>query len=194
MGLISRFIDSWRSAGVTSLSEAGPLSVVGPLERPESLAHFGSPELLDRMDGWQNSASGLGIAGVDKAASTVYGPVTVLARDTLSRLYTGDGISANIIDAPIFDATREGVTWSFGKSDLDAEAQAATQEAFTQLHTRLRTFQALNRAGAWARLYGTSLILLGIDDNRPSSMPVDWANVRSLRWIQPVAAGFTFTT
>lgn len=188
MGLIGRFIDAWRGQDAPLVGQ--PFRDVTPI-RSEYDAHvdYGTAELLDRMDGWQNSASGLGIEGVDKAASTVYGPITLLHRESLSRLYTGDGISANIINAPIFDATREGVTWSFGQSEMDAEAQAETQTAFQEFHERLGTVTALQRAGAWARLYGSSLILMGIDDNQPTSMPVDWSNIRSLRWIQPVAAG-----
>lgn len=109
-------------------------------------------------DSMTNLVSGLGVRGVDKSVSTQYGFVN-LTDDQLIKAYRGDWIARKIIDIPAHDATREWRVW-------EAEDDQITflEEAERDLNVKSKVRDALIKA----RLFGGSVILMGVRSDDPS--------------------------
>lgn len=113
-------------------------------------------KILEKTDGWQNILTGAGLTR-DKLVNTNYGTITVLSDDTLSNIYRGDGLGTRIIDVPANDMLRGWIT-------VEGDSDNSTIKALNGL--RLRA--AFTKALKWSRLYGGSLVVMGIDDGRVS--------------------------
>ena len=117
------------------------------------------------FDGLSNLATGLGGAK-DKASQNVW---THSGRNfdhvALSVRYREDWISQKVCQIIPQDMTRE---WR----KLDSEdAQQADKE--------FEVAKLFREAYKWARLYGTSFIVLDIDDGRTTDKPVNWNNLKT---------------
>ena len=116
-------------------------------------------------DGISNLATGLGTAK-DKSTHTVWEHSSRNSDHvTLAARYREDWISQKICNIVPQDMTRE---WREFDSDL-------AQKADKSFNIRLK----FNEAQRWARLYGTSFIVLDIADGRPTHKPVNWNRVGS---------------
>jgi phage-related protein (TIGR01555 family) len=129
-----------------------------------------------RNDGWINVLTGMGIAGRDKRLGGSFGQATVLDRVTLEELYRGDSMAAKVVDLPAEEMTRE---WIEIKVSDDPEQAEEIDEALKNLHAQER-FQ---EAEKWARLYGGSVIILGVDDGQEFNQPLNLKQVRSLKFL-----------
>lgn len=65
------------------------------------------PGLISMMDGWQNTTTGLGIAGKDKSVATTFTIDLVVSEDALT-IWRGDPIGARIVEGPPNEALRQG--------------------------------------------------------------------------------------
>lgn len=136
-------------------------------------------------DGLQNVVAGLG-TNRDKMSFTEYATPTILTRDTLGNMYRDSWLSRKIVDIPAEDMTR---TWrqvmfddeSVGDKRVDNQFDLEDAERSFQLRAKVR--QALT----WARLYGGSVLLLGVGDQKDYDKPLDPASVKKgdLRFIMP---------
>jgi phage-related protein (TIGR01555 family) len=115
-------------------------------------------------DGLSNLASGLG-GEKDKSSynewnhsGNNYDHVSLSAR------YREDWLSQKVCQIVPADLTRE---WRTFESD---EAQAADEE--------FEISRLFREAYKWARLYGTSFIILDIDDGRETDKPVNWKRLK----------------
>jgi phage-related protein (TIGR01555 family) len=100
-------------------------------------------------DSWTNLLTGLGKRNTDKTLSTTFGDFELLEDQSLSNLYDGEGLGAQIIDIPANDMTRAG--WTI-QGDEDEKIQDELK--------RLLAVKSLNTALKYARLYRGSIIVL----------------------------------
>lgn len=130
--------------------------------------------LLDlmRADGWYNVLSSIGRAGLDKTESTTYQADPVLDDQLLTALYVGDGLAKKIINLPAEDMVRE---WLEIENDPD-------HRIIDELD-RLRADRHILQAIKWARLYGGSILLMGVQDGRELSEPRA-ESVRGIDWLK----------
>lgn len=77
-------------------------------------------------------------------------------------------------------ATREG--WRVKITDERVEDGAAVADEIAAYEKKRSIPKHCGRADAKARQYGQALVVLGIQDGRPMSEPVDLDNVRTIQW------------
>jgi len=116
------------------------------------------------LDGLSNLATGLGGAK-DKSTFNQWDH-SGLNYDhvSLSARYREDWLSQKVCQIVPQDLTRE---WRNFKSDKAREADAEFEVS-----------KLFREAYKWARLYGTSFLILDIDDGRTTDKPVNWNNLR----------------
>lgn len=120
---------------------------------------------LPLQDGLVNIVANLGTSK-DKRAQSQFAS-RLLYRDELEIMYDSDWIAGKVVDIPVDDMTRN---WRRLKSN---EAPQEDLEIVETLERDLQIKDKINEALKWARLYGGSLILLGIDGAGPVSTPLD---------------------
>jgi phage-related protein (TIGR01555 family) len=103
-----------------------------------------------------NLVSGLGTSK-DKAAGSSF-LLALLDRTQLDAAYRGDWIARKIIDVPPFDETREWRDWQAEKPQIEALEK---EEARVGLPFKVA------RARKRARLYGGSVLYMGVDQGQP---------------------------
>lgn len=116
------------------------------------------------QDGLSNLASGLGTARDKSTFNTWNHEGRNYDHVTLAARFREDWISQKICKVPPQDMTRE---WRKFKSK---EAQAA-DSAFDMAKLYRDGYQ-------WARLYGTSFLVMDIDDGRDVSKPINWRKLK----------------
>lgn len=115
------------------------------------------------LDAWTNSASGMGVSGIDKQVNTTYSVTGLLNHQTLSNLYHYDWLSRKIVDRPAADATKRGIS-------IDENIKAELE--------RLNLRNKLRDAVAWSRLFGGAALVLVVDDGKEASEPLDTESVK----------------
>jgi hypothetical protein len=84
----------------------------------------------------------------------------------LSYLYATNGIIQTIIDVPVEDALRGGLT--FKSKQLSSEEL----EELDKYMTRRKYYQAIKQARKWARLFGGSGVIVNLDDNAENPLNI----------------------
>lgn len=126
-----------------------------------------------KNDSWMNGYTGLGQSGRDKATGTFFAACRTFSLIELDDLYSACGIARRIIDIVASDMTRQG--WEIeGDSEGKILSQLEEMQAYTKITQMIQ----------WSRLYGGSVILLGIVDGRPLDQPVNLNNIRKIAWMQ----------
>ena len=121
-------------------------------------------EEIKILDGLSNLATGLGTEK-DKAYNNVWNHSGKnFDHVSLAARYREDWISQKVIKILPQDMTRE---WRIFESDKATEAD----EEFNMDKVFRMAYQ-------WARLYGTSFIVLDIKDGRTTDKPVNWAKLK----------------
>lgn len=113
-----------------------------------------------RGDGWSNLYSGLGRAGRDAIASTIYEQRPPLTMDIDRAMYRQNWLCGLLVDDLVRDCFRAG--WKIGVTD---ETQKANTE--TLLHAewlRVNAFQVLGDGLRWSLVFGGAVGLLYTDD------------------------------
>lgn len=129
---------------------------------------------LSRADGWNNLLTGLGQSGIDKRMSTTFTRNQRMTQREQTDLYTCDGLAQRIISLPVQDMLREGF-----RVDGDPE-----NICVGELES-LGYMTALRRALLWARLYGGSAIVMGVDDGATDlQQPVNEASIRRIGFLR----------
>ena len=128
-----------------------------------------------RLDGWQNVFTGMGIQNRDKSYHTVFNSSARLDENTLTFMYRSDGFARRIIDLAADDMVRE---WFHIEGDPEGN-----------ILDKLKSIKAkkqIKRLLKWARLFGGSLGVIGIDDGQGDlEMPVRENNIKGIHFIQP---------
>jgi phage-related protein (TIGR01555 family) len=134
------------------------------------------PAAEQRIDGWLNVFTGMGVIGKDKAAGTSFGGATRLDPITLEDMFTGDAIAAKIVTTPADDMTRAWIEFRHGD---DADAGAAVTQALQDINAQ----PLLKEAIQWSDLFGGALVVLGINDGQPATHAVNMDAIQSVEII-----------
>lgn len=129
---------------------------------------------MERADSWGNVVTGLGITTRDKRMGAVVMPPEELSQRALEDLFAGDPVARRICELPARESVRQWISIS-----ADKDVGKATLQALQVLGVQ----SAISEALTWARLYGGSVILLGVDDGQDPSLPLREDSVKSFRWI-----------
>ena len=134
-------------------------------EKAEVVVFEMNPVTKSLYDGLSNLATGLGGAK-DKASHNVWKHSGAnYDHVALSVRYREDWLSQKVCQIVPQDMTRE---WRGFESDAAKEAD----EDF-------EVDKVFREAYKWARLYGTSFVVLDIDDGRTTDKPVNWKNLKA---------------
>jgi uncharacterized protein len=126
-------------------------------------------------DNWANEMIGLGQIQ-DKSTKTHYSYSDILDNGTLTDMYIGGGLAARIVNIVADDMTREWV-W------IENEAARKPLEDTVR---DLGMEEAYNTALRWQRLYGGSLLLIGVDDGQSMDRPLNENKIKSIKYFRPV--------
>ena len=124
-------------------------------------------------DGFVNLLTGLGISGRDARQSATIGGPTELSYAELDNLYAADDIVARLCDLPAQTMTRKWLQIT-GIDDPGMAADVMT--AGRKLGIKRSTREAIT----WARLYGSAVIVMIIDDGRTMDQPVYEDGIRQI--------------
>lgn len=126
-----------------------------------------------RADGWGNVFSGLGVEGTDRSISTRFDENDTLIEQECQALYRSDGVGKRVVDIPVGDMLREGYV-VLGDSD---------GMIYDEMK-RLKAFTWNTRALTWARVYGGSLMVLGIDDGGELEDELNENNIKKVEFLK----------
>lgn len=127
-------------------------------------------------DGWMNELTGMAKAARDKREADVAG-VTSLSYDTCLAVYQSSWLAARIVDKPAEDMTREGF-------DVHVKDQEETGEAIQGYLEDLDLDCCTEQALKWQRLFGGSLVLVGINDGQADlSQPVEEKSIQGIDYL-----------
>ncbi len=138
---------------------------------PAGFAPDRSPQ--QRADGWANVLNGLGDANFDYRQSSKFKSKGPLPQTTLTALWRENGFAKRIVKLPPVEMTRNWFT--INGDDEDRVLQ--------QLET-LGAQEKYKMALTWARLYGGSIILMGLDDSKDLWRPVNEARVKNVMFLK----------
>lgn len=129
-------------------------------------------------DALQNLLSGLGVIGKDKSVHTTF-TFNLLSDDQLTNAYRGDWMARKIVDIPADDATR---AWRDWQADEEQISLLEAEERRLDLRGKLR------EAMQGARLYGGSVVFMGIR-NDPPMEPLDPTTIKKgdIKFIHPAS-------
>lgn len=134
-------------------------------DESKSIVHISDARAVRSLyDGLSNLATGLGTTK-DKASHNQWNHSGAnYDHITLSARYREDWLSQKVCQIVPQDMTREWREFS--------------SESATQADEDFEVAKLFREAYKWARLYGTSFIVLDVDDGRTTDKPVNWKNLR----------------
>ena len=144
-------------------------------------------DLEEREDSWANLQTGIGVRGVDKTRAGTYLPVWRVLDQELTSLMNGSDIARKIVSKRPEEMFRRGFAIEgdgIKQTDNDAIRDFCTD------HLRLET--NFLEGKRWGRLYGGSLLIMGIDDGRMPWEPLDEDNIRSFDSLSLVDRRYSF--
>jgi phage-related protein (TIGR01555 family) len=125
-------------------------------------------------DGWNNVYTKQGVSGSDKQLGTSFSKPTQLTETLVEDIYRGDGISKRIIDLPTGEMLRRGYE-VMGDTDGDII------KYLDKIHANKHLLQGLR----WGRLYGGSIVVIGIDDgSNKLDEPVNETRIKSIEFLR----------
>lgn len=154
-------------------------------------------DAVARIDGWENIVTQIGTANDKRQGGRVKRPVPNVNFRQFEDLYFGDDLAATIAELPAaemvrewFDVTADDPALNEDKNERTGTDDATTEQKITigkrvgQALQDLDAQAAVFEAIVWARVFGGSLIFLGIDDgggDDPESLaePLDEDNIQS---------------
>lgn len=129
------------------------------------------------MDGWGNSASGLG-GKRGKQQCNTWVPRMPLQQTMLEDLYAQSALIARICDREPDDATREGFdVEGLSKADTDA------LDDWMMEHSALPSLADGRR---WGNLFGGGAVWMQVDDGRKLHEPIDMRSIFAVNQLHPL--------
>ena len=119
-------------------------------------------------DGLENVVAGMGTSH-DKRVYTTWAAPVVLTRDVLENMYRSSWLAKRIVNVVADDMTRKWIHYRFDDRPKDDDTRL---KQFKQAMNAFKVKTLVNEALRWARLYGGSLILIGLSDVKTEK---DWA-------------------
>ena len=151
--------------------------------------------VVQRLDGWINSATGLGTIR-DKLTATSFLKAPTLQPEELEALYSQDDMAARVCDVVPEEMLRQGYTLKI-EDDNPAEA-AEIAKSVQDAADELLLTPKLTEGMVWGRTFGGGILFLGADDgargsdelskplNREAIKTFDHINVMDRRFVHPV--------
>jgi uncharacterized protein len=145
------------------------LPISNPLHRSDS-------KVFDaiKQDGIANLVSGMGTNKAKKNYNYITDPI-IFSPMQLGFYYFSCGLLRKIIDVFPDQMIRKWITIS-GDTDNSLENYLIKLGAQVQLGHGIR----------WARLYGGSIIMMGINDGRKADEPVDYENIKTIEFLRVI--------
>lgn len=135
-----------------------------------------------RQDGWINVLTGLGTSR-DKRVGMTFQPTSRITnqKELLEEMYHGDDIVSTFVDLPAQEATREWIDVMVqGENEgYDVEIGSLIMQELEAIGAR----DAITAGLTWSRLYGGSVVLLGVDDGETATEPLNLDAVKSIDWL-----------
>lgn len=132
-----------------------------------------------RTDDWSGLIRAMGTVAGTGNERTGFSAATRLSDGSLTAAYRQDWLTRLAVDGPAVDMVR--AWWSFtSESDPDGAT------ALTKTLQDWRVKPLFRRVLELSRLLGGAGIVMGIDDGKHPSEPVDVANIKGIRWLRPV--------
>jgi phage-related protein (TIGR01555 family) len=128
-------------------------------------------------DGWSNLISGLNGAATSKKKHTRHRPDGLIPAQELESLYAEDGLAARIVDLLVDDMFREG--WEYDFPILEELKAEKIIDQYKDIMEAIGAYQKCAEAIKWGRLYGGSLILIGVTDGRTPDKPLEPKKIKS---------------
>lgn len=124
-------------------------------------------------DGWTNIYTRQGVQGIDKATGFSHARGTVMREQELKSIYRSDGFGKKLVNRPTDDMVR---AWFDVKGDSDGLINKELQNicASREIRTALR----------WAKVFGGSLVVMGIDDGGKLEEEVNEKNIQSVEFLK----------
>jgi phage-related protein (TIGR01555 family) len=142
-------------------------------------------------DGWENIYTGIGTA-LDKITGHRPNKESWLDEETLEAIYETDPIAQRIIVELPNNAFRNGWSPIFNGADDDAEKIHDEANAIVEIldgdeyNQGLGATKFLIEAIYWGRLYGRGGLLIGVDDGRDVSQPIDVEKITDIKFLEPL--------
>lgn len=128
-----------------------------------------------RVDGWENVATGLGVFGLDKRLGSSY-CAKRLTQPEAAELWAGDDIIARAVELIPDEMLREGFC-------VQVAGDLERAEALDERHRELNTLEVVRTALYYARAFGGAGILLGADDGQDWSLPLNLDRIKTCEWL-----------
>jgi phage-related protein (TIGR01555 family) len=134
-----------------------------------------------RLDDLVNALTGLGLAGKDKRLSALFEAETI-TQAQLEEWYRGSDLAASIVELVPEEMFRRGFDLAMGAPEDTARSDIA-KDTLALLEER-GFLDALQEGLNWARAYGGAGVLLGAEDGRDLSEPLEEeGGVESFEWM-----------
>ena len=128
-----------------------------------------------KTDGWSNVITNLGVMNKDKRLGSQV-RTNFLDQSTLEALYQADDVAQRIVNVVPDDMTREGFRVKIeGDEDLAEKTETEIEQAGIEA--------LLTDAVRWARLYGGSMILIGVADGLKAEEPLDLNKIQKIEYM-----------
>lgn len=127
----------------------------------------------ERADSWMNIITGLGMSAYDKRVHTTIGLTNVLDRSQLLDIFRSEGLGKRIITVPASDMVREWFT-------IEGDPSNSIVQVMNDISAKSKFKEAL----IWARLFGGSVILMGINDGKEFEEPVNPDQIQSIDYLE----------
>lgn len=134
---------------------------------------------VQRLDGWYNALTGLGVALMDKTAAT-----RMVANDTKSERYYEDlfhldALARRIAELPVKEMFRQGFAIEF-------QEKQSTKDEVRKAYDDLKCDAELAWAMTLARIVGGAGVVIGADDGQTADMPLNETALQRILWLRVV--------
>lgn len=133
--------------------------------------------ILGEGTGWVNPVTGYG-TGRDKTTYGYFQGFNPTDLGTLSNLYHGCDLAARVIDVIPEEEFRLPFKVTVGENDVDDE--------LCRFFKKLQANEKMKEARIWGRLFGGAVLVIGADDGRPASKPLNLDKIKSFDWVTVV--------
>lgn len=133
----------------------------------------GGQFLKKHVDGWMNLFTGMGTPK-DSLKSTKFVAGNMISESSAEALYTDDGLAGRIVNKPAGDMVRE---WFKIIGDPEGDINR-------YLHKNLKAMNKIRQALQWDKIFGGSVIQMGIMDGLKLTDPVDLNKIRSIEFLR----------
>jgi phage-related protein (TIGR01555 family) len=145
----------------------------------------------ERLDGWQNTITGLGRSRDKLTGTAICPPLTQPSRDEFDDWYNGDHTSQKIARLPAREMTREWISLKVDDSiDNDTKTEASTSDKMITAKQvegamdDLGVKGVMTKALTWARVHGGALIYMSVNKDEDLTTPLDLDNIKTLNFLR----------